>query len=132
MSISLLGSARFISDISEISDLAVSRPSKSIYGQVFDSSALSRLGDLIFKQPPRFDGSDLYGPGGKPRDVDIAMIFGTGFPPFRGGLLRYADAIGTAVLVDRLARLADAHGERFRPAGLLRDMVREERRFYAA
>jgi 3-hydroxyacyl-CoA dehydrogenase/enoyl-CoA hydratase/3-hydroxybutyryl-CoA epimerase len=64
------------------------------------------------------------------RDVDVAMVYGTGFPPFRGGLLRYADSIGPAVLVDRLSRLADAHGERFRPAGLLRDMVREERRFY--
>jgi 3-hydroxyacyl-CoA dehydrogenase / enoyl-CoA hydratase / 3-hydroxybutyryl-CoA epimerase len=66
----------------------------------------------------------------EPRDIDVAMVYGTGFPPFRGGLLRYADSIGPAVLVDRLSRLADAHGERFRPAGLLRDMVREERRFY--
>jgi 3-hydroxyacyl-CoA dehydrogenase/enoyl-CoA hydratase/3-hydroxybutyryl-CoA epimerase len=66
------------------------------------------------------------------RDVDVGMVFGTGFPPFRGGLLRYADAIGPAVLVDRLARLADAQGERFRPAGLLRDLVREEKRFYPA
>jgi hypothetical protein len=46
--------------------------------------------------------------------------------------LRYADSVGPAVLVDRLSRLADAHGERFRPAGMLRDMVREERRFYSA
>jgi 3-hydroxyacyl-CoA dehydrogenase/enoyl-CoA hydratase/3-hydroxybutyryl-CoA epimerase len=68
----------------------------------------------------------------EPRDVDVAMVYGTGFPPFRGGLLRYADAVGPAVLVDRLSRLADAHGERFRPAGLLRDMVREEKRFYGA
>ena len=66
----------------------------------------------------------------EPRDLDVAMVFGTGFPPFRGGLLRYADAIGPAVLVDRLARLADAHGERFRPAQLLREMVRAESRFY--
>lgn len=65
-----------------------------------------------------------------PRDVDVAMVFGTGFPPFRGGLLRYADALGIPVLADRLSRLADAHGERFRPAQMLRDMVREERRFY--
>jgi 3-hydroxyacyl-CoA dehydrogenase/enoyl-CoA hydratase/3-hydroxybutyryl-CoA epimerase len=68
----------------------------------------------------------------EPRDVDVAMVYGTGFPPFRGGLLRFADSIGPAVLVDRLSRLADAHGERFRPAGMLRDMVREERRFYPA
>ncbi len=68
----------------------------------------------------------------EPRDVDVAMVYGTGFPAFRGGLLRYADAVGPAVLVDRLSRLADAHGERFRPSGLLRDMVREERRFYTS
>jgi 3-hydroxyacyl-CoA dehydrogenase/enoyl-CoA hydratase/3-hydroxybutyryl-CoA epimerase len=66
----------------------------------------------------------------EPRDVDVGMVYGTGFPPFRGGLLRYADSVGPAVLVDRLSRLADAQGERFRPAGMLRDMVREERRFY--
>ncbi len=66
----------------------------------------------------------------EPRDVDLGMVLGTGFPPFRGGLLRYADALGIAVVVDRLSRLADAHGERFRPTALLREMVREERTFY--
>jgi 3-hydroxyacyl-CoA dehydrogenase / enoyl-CoA hydratase / 3-hydroxybutyryl-CoA epimerase len=68
----------------------------------------------------------------EPRDVDVAMILGTGFPAFRGGPLRYADAVGIPVLVDRLSRLADGQGERFRPAGLLREMVREERGFYPA
>jgi 3-hydroxyacyl-CoA dehydrogenase/enoyl-CoA hydratase/3-hydroxybutyryl-CoA epimerase len=58
------------------------------------------------------------------------MVTGTGFPPFRGGLFRYADSIGIAVIVDRLNRLADAHGERFRPAGTLNDMVRAQQRFY--
>ena len=66
----------------------------------------------------------------EPREVDIAMVMGTGFPPFRGGLLRYADSIGIPIVADRLARLADAHGERLRPAGLLQEMVREQRRFY--
>jgi 3-hydroxyacyl-CoA dehydrogenase/enoyl-CoA hydratase/3-hydroxybutyryl-CoA epimerase len=66
----------------------------------------------------------------RPMDVDIAMVTGTGFPPFRGGLLRHADSIGIAVTVDRLARLADAHGERFRPAGLLREMVTRQKLFY--
>ncbi len=66
----------------------------------------------------------------EPRDVDLAMVLGTGFPPFRGGPLRYADALGIAVVCDRLSRLADAHGERFRPASLLREMVRQERTFH--
>jgi len=65
-----------------------------------------------------------------PAEIDMAMVLGTGFPPFRGGLLHHADDIGIAVVVDRLSRLADAHGERFRPAPLLRRMVREERRFF--
>jgi 3-hydroxyacyl-CoA dehydrogenase/enoyl-CoA hydratase/3-hydroxybutyryl-CoA epimerase len=67
-----------------------------------------------------------------PRDVDVAMVLGTGFPPFRGGLLRHADEIGVPILVDRLSRLADAHGERFRPSAALHEMVREERKFYPA
>jgi 3-hydroxyacyl-CoA dehydrogenase/enoyl-CoA hydratase/3-hydroxybutyryl-CoA epimerase len=65
------------------------------------------------------------------RDLDLAMVLGTGFPPFRGGLLRHADEVGIPIVVDRLTRLADAHGERFRPAGLLREMVRDQRRFYS-
>jgi 3-hydroxyacyl-CoA dehydrogenase/enoyl-CoA hydratase/3-hydroxybutyryl-CoA epimerase len=66
----------------------------------------------------------------EPRDVDIAMVMGTGFPPFRGGLLRYADSVGIPIVADRLSRLAEAQGEQFRPADLLGLMVREQRRFY--
>jgi 3-hydroxyacyl-CoA dehydrogenase/enoyl-CoA hydratase/3-hydroxybutyryl-CoA epimerase len=66
----------------------------------------------------------------EPRDIDLAMVMGTGFPPFRGGLLRYADSIGIPIVADRLARLTDAHGKRFRPAAMLSRMVREQRRFY--
>ena len=27
----------------------------------------------------------------RPADMDLAMIYGTGFPPYRGGIFRYAD-----------------------------------------
>jgi len=66
----------------------------------------------------------------EPRDVDLALVLGTGFPPFRGGPLRHADTVGIPIVADRLGRLADAHGERFRPAQRLTQMVREQRRFY--
>ena len=65
-----------------------------------------------------------------PRDVDLGMVMGTGFPPFRGGLLRHADEVGIPIVVDRLSRLADAHGGRFRPVAGLQEMVRQQRRFY--
>lgn len=65
-----------------------------------------------------------------PEDVDVGMLLGTGFPPFRGGLLRYADHLGVATVVERLHRLAQAVGDRFRPAPLLEEMARERRRFF--
>lgn len=55
----------------------------------------------------------------EPADVDVAMIMGTGFPPFRGGLLRYADALGLDHIVQRLRAYADSVGPRFRPAAAL-------------
>jgi len=65
-----------------------------------------------------------------PADVDIGVIFGFGFPPFRGGLLREADRHGLAWVVDRLDGYAERHGERLRPAALLRDMASRGARFY--
>ena len=44
-----------------------------------------------------------------------AMIFGTGYAPFRGGPLNYARQRGIQSVVQTLHLLADAHGERFRP-----------------
>ena len=65
-----------------------------------------------------------------PADVDIGVIFGFGFPPFRGGLLREADRQGLAWVVEKLDGYAERHGERLRPAPLLRDMAGRGARFY--
>ena len=53
-------------------------------------------------------------------ELDLAMIMGTGFPPFRGGLLRYADSVGLKNVVARLEELAAKHGARFQPSEALR------------
>jgi 3-hydroxyacyl-CoA dehydrogenase/enoyl-CoA hydratase/3-hydroxybutyryl-CoA epimerase len=63
-------------------------------------------------------------------DVDLAMITGTGFPPFRGGLLRWADATGLRPIADRLEELAAVHGSRFRPASLLAELAGRDGGFY--
>jgi 3-hydroxyacyl-CoA dehydrogenase/enoyl-CoA hydratase/3-hydroxybutyryl-CoA epimerase len=47
--------------------------------------------------------------------ADAAVIFGTGFAPFRGGPLAYARARGSGAIVARLEELAARHGARFRP-----------------
>jgi 3-hydroxyacyl-CoA dehydrogenase / enoyl-CoA hydratase / 3-hydroxybutyryl-CoA epimerase len=47
--------------------------------------------------------------------IDAAVIFGTGFAPFRGGPLAYARSRGVAGVVERLEELASRYGARFQP-----------------
>jgi 3-hydroxyacyl-CoA dehydrogenase/enoyl-CoA hydratase/3-hydroxybutyryl-CoA epimerase len=47
--------------------------------------------------------------------IDGAMIFATGFAPFRGGPMHYARARGAQNIRGELDRLAQRHGDRFRP-----------------
>jgi 3-hydroxyacyl-CoA dehydrogenase/enoyl-CoA hydratase/3-hydroxybutyryl-CoA epimerase len=47
--------------------------------------------------------------------LDGAMIFGTGFAPFRGGPMHYARSRGWTEIAETLAELAARHGERFEP-----------------
>ena len=63
------------------------------------------------------------------RDVDLGLIFGLGFPPFKGGLLYWADTIGAAKLVEMLKPL-EPLGERFQPTPLLLEMAASGRKFY--
>ena len=66
---------------------------------------------------------------GSAAELDLAMIMGTGFPPFRGGLLRYADSIGLDKVVARLDELAAKHGKRFQPYEGLRKRAASGGRF---
>src|SRR5688572_30413074 len=67
---------------------------------------------------------------GSAADVDLGMITGTGFPPFRGGLLRWADTLGTRHVLVRLLALESAHGARFTPAPLIRERAAGGAGFY--
>ncbi len=64
-----------------------------------------------------------------PRDVDLGMIFGLGFPPFKGGLLFWADQVGAASIVESLKPL-ESLGKRAEPTELLLEMARDHRKFY--
>jgi 3-hydroxyacyl-CoA dehydrogenase len=66
----------------------------------------------------------------RPQDMDLAMIYGTGFPPYRGGILRYADKLGVKNVYDRLLELEKTYGIRFKPANLLREMAKTGKTFY--
>ncbi len=63
--------------------------------------------------------------------VDVGMIMGTGFPPFRGGLLRYADNIGIGALVKRMEVLeARSNDGRFKPCRYLVQLKEKGKKFF--
>ena len=65
-----------------------------------------------------------------PDEVDLGMIMGTGFPPFRGGLLRYADTVGAKTILERLKKYAEKYGTRFDPAPAIVARAQEGKTFY--
>ena len=65
----------------------------------------------------------------QPAHVDMGLILGIGFPPFRGGILRWCDAEGAEALVERAGAHAQL-GKRFEPPQLLLDMVASGEKFY--
>jgi 3-hydroxyacyl-CoA dehydrogenase/enoyl-CoA hydratase/3-hydroxybutyryl-CoA epimerase len=66
-----------------------------------------------------------------PEDIDFAMIMGTGFAPFRGGPLRYADSLGVEKIVGAMKVLVDFGAAQFTPCSLLQRMARDKTRFYS-
>jgi len=63
--------------------------------------------------------------------IDVGMIFGTGFPPFRGGLLRYADSIGVDEVVHDLETFNQQYGgDRFKPCDYLLHLKDQKKTFY--
>jgi 3-hydroxyacyl-CoA dehydrogenase/enoyl-CoA hydratase/3-hydroxybutyryl-CoA epimerase len=63
-------------------------------------------------------------------ELDLAMIMGTGFPPFRGGLMRYADSLGLPYIAARLDELQASAGARFAPSEVIRDLAAKSSSFY--
>lgn len=65
----------------------------------------------------------------QPSHVDMGLILGTGFPPFRGGILRWCDAEGAGTILNRLERYRPL-GKRYEPTGLLTRMAESGEVFY--
>ncbi|WP_027966420.1 fatty acid oxidation complex subunit alpha FadB [Halomonas halocynthiae] len=67
---------------------------------------------------------------GTPAEADMALIYGIGFPPFRGGALRYIDAMGVAKFVELADGLAKDLGPLYEPTDRLREMASNGNSFY--
>jgi 3-hydroxyacyl-CoA dehydrogenase/enoyl-CoA hydratase/3-hydroxybutyryl-CoA epimerase len=64
-----------------------------------------------------------------PEDADYGMILGTGFAPFRGGPLRFAEHFGLKKIVEEMERMAQGE-EKFLPAEILKKHARDGTKFY--
>jgi 3-hydroxyacyl-CoA dehydrogenase / enoyl-CoA hydratase / 3-hydroxybutyryl-CoA epimerase len=65
-----------------------------------------------------------------PAVIDLALIKGMGFPAAKGGLLRYADSLGTVHVVSKLKQLLLEYGKRFAPSPYLNDLKDKKNNFY--
>jgi 3-hydroxyacyl-CoA dehydrogenase/enoyl-CoA hydratase/carnithine racemase len=63
------------------------------------------------------------------RDVDLGLIYGIGFPPFKGGLMFWADTVGAAAIIKRLEPWQSL-GARFQPTPLLLEKAKSGAGFY--
>ena len=82
--------------------------------QLGDQESHDRLTLGMFYEAARCLGENVVA---GPTELDLATVFGTGFAPFRGGLIRHADSIGVAEVVRRLEALAVAPDIVSRPGG---------------
>ena len=97
-------------------------------GQISDEIVLKRMIYTMINEAARCLEE---GVADRPQTVDIGMIMGTGFPPFRAGLLRYADSIGPDNIVKTLSEFENSlNAERFKPCAYLMKMVKNRRSFY--
>lgn len=77
---------------------------------------------------------------GSARELDLAVVLGTGFAPFRGGPLHHIDSVGVAEVARRLegfARAAQNAGHesgrsRFEPPAMLLRMAQNDETFFGA
>ena len=62
--------------------------------------------------------------------IDLGTVMGIGFPPFRGGVLHYADCLGVDRVLQLLVALEQEQGSRFTPASGISARAKRGKRFY--
>ncbi|EJM24392.1 3-hydroxyacyl-CoA dehydrogenase [Pseudomonas sp. GM21] len=68
---------------------------------------------------------------GSAAEGDVGSLLGIGFPTWTGGVFSLIDTVGGIAFVNACDRLADLHGERFRPSAWMRQRAESGERFHA-
>ncbi|MCB9913613.1 MAG: enoyl-CoA hydratase/isomerase family protein [Planctomycetes bacterium] len=120
------------------SDLARLAPPTSKHEEFLsDEQIVDRMVLAMFGEAVRCLDEDVVS---GPHELDLATVFGMGFPPFRGGLLRWADTLGAQELLKRFEHCASAvatapspeRRERFAAPERLGAMAAARTRFFDA
>jgi 3-hydroxyacyl-CoA dehydrogenase/enoyl-CoA hydratase/3-hydroxybutyryl-CoA epimerase len=101
-------------------------PAPAGSGQDHDVNIVHRLILLMVNEAARCVEEKVVD---SPADADYGMILGTGFAPFRGGPLRFAEHFGIKETVEELERLARTE-EKFAPCEILKKHARDGTKFY--
>jgi 3-hydroxyacyl-CoA dehydrogenase len=56
-------------------------------------------------------------------DIDVMWLHGFGFPRYRGGLMFWADSVGSKEILRQIEEWHARYGERWRPSALLREIA---------
>ena len=64
-----------------------------------------------------------------PTEADMGLILGIGFPPFRGGALKYADTIGMKTILEKAAQYAHL-GKLYEPTESMKKMAAEGKTYF--
>ncbi len=64
-----------------------------------------------------------------PAEADLALLFGVGFPPFRGGIFRWMDTLGMAHLAEASAKFAHL-GKAYELTERMREMLATGETYY--
>jgi 3-hydroxyacyl-CoA dehydrogenase/enoyl-CoA hydratase/3-hydroxybutyryl-CoA epimerase len=100
-------------------------PGKKI---ISDENTLKRMIYIMINESARCLEENV---ADRPSTIDIGMIMGTGFPPFRAGLLRYADKAGIENIVKALKDFErETEDVRFCPCNYLLNLAKENKKFY--
>jgi 3-hydroxyacyl-CoA dehydrogenase/enoyl-CoA hydratase/3-hydroxybutyryl-CoA epimerase/enoyl-CoA isomerase len=65
-----------------------------------------------------------------PQEADMGLILGIGFPPFRGGAMKYADTIGLKTIIEKCAKYASL-GKLYEPTARMKEMAAKGETYYA-
>lgn len=103
-------------------------PRRSVRSSLRHEDALKRMVYVMINEAARCLEEKVVD---APETVDVGMIFGAGFPPFRAGLLRYADAAGLDHIVSDLERFGHyVDADRFAVSPYLKQLASNDKSFY--